>query len=159
MRNFIRNLPVALLILLYAYAAASKLGDYRDFKGQLYNQTFPHAWADVLVILLPALELLTAGLLFHPKTSAAGLLLSIGLLTLFTGYIVLVQLHFWDRVPCSCGGILNKMSWTIHLFFNLFFILLNLAAIRTGRQDNPLPDEPPPYGGIQPQYNRGRRKP
>lgn len=135
-----KNIPTfagALLIGLFVYAAASKLADMDTFRGQLLNQPFPHGLAGILVYALPAAELLTAGLLLAPRTSRYGLRLSLGLLLAFTGYIALVKLHYWSRVPCSCGGILSHMSWTTHLFFNLFFILLTVLALRQkGKAEN-----------------------
>jgi putative oxidoreductase len=138
MRTFIRSLPSALLILLFCYAAGSKLMDFEDFRGQLYNQTFPHGMAGVLLYALPVTEIATVILLLFRRTSLAGLQLSLLLLLLFTGYIALVLLHFWDRVPCSCGGILSHMSWTAHLVFNCIFILITLAGIAFHlREENP----------------------
>ena len=130
MRNFLKSLPQALLILLFVYAAASKLINFGDFKGQLYNQAFPHWLADVLAYVLPSTELLAAVLMIYPRSEMTGLVLSLDLLLLFSGYIALVLLHFWDRVPCSCGGILSHMGWGTHLVFNLFFAALNIIAIR-----------------------------
>jgi len=129
MKNILRPLIAFLLTLLFAYAAVSKLLSLRDFQGELYNQTFPHWLADILLYTLIPAELLTIALLSFPRSQQAGLLLSAGLLFLFTAYIALVLLRFWDRVPCSCGGILNHLSWGTHLVFNSFFLILNLTAL------------------------------
>ena len=127
-RSFLPTAASALLILLFVYAALSKLLDLPLFRGQLYNQSFPHQLADVLIIALPASELLTCGLLLLPTTRRYGLWLSALLLSLFTLYIVLVLLGFWSRVPCSCGGVLARLSWTQHLLFNLFFLVLSVMG-------------------------------
>jgi hypothetical protein len=37
----------------------------------------------------------------------------------FTTYIILI-LNFSSFIPCSCGGILEKLGWTEHLIFNFF---------------------------------------
>jgi putative oxidoreductase len=130
MRTFLKTLPAMLLILLFVYAAFSKLLDFGDFRGQLDNQTFPHWLAGILLYALPLVELLAVTFLLLPKLELTGLILSLDLLLLFTGYIALVLLHFWNRVPCSCGGILSHMGWGTHLVFNSVFIGLNLMAIR-----------------------------
>ncbi|MDP9078832.1 MAG: hypothetical protein M3O71_15490 [Bacteroidota bacterium] len=130
MKTFSRSIPVLLLILLFVYAAASKLLAFDDFRGQLYNQTFPHGLAEVLVYALPAAELAAVACLLLPRLQLTGLVLSLDLLLLFTGYIALVLLHFWERVPCSCGGILSHMGWGTHLVFNCLFLVINLIAIR-----------------------------
>lgn len=43
-------------------------------------------------------------------------------------YIYLI-LNYSDFIPCSCGGISEKLSWTEHLVFNIGFIALALVAI------------------------------
>jgi putative oxidoreductase len=129
MRTFLKSLPAALLVLLFTYAALSKLADFPAFRGQLYNQAFPHGVADVLAYLLPATELSAVGLLLFPRTFFAGLQLSLSLMLLFTGYIALVLLHFWNRIPCSCGGVLSHMGWETHLVFNIIFTGIAFTGI------------------------------
>jgi hypothetical protein len=46
---------------------------------------------------------------------------------MFTFYIVII-LNFSSFIPCSCGGILEKLGWREHLIFNIFFLFLALAA-------------------------------
>jgi putative oxidoreductase len=135
-KTLFKHLAAALLILLYAYTAAGKLLDFRLYHAQLYNQSFSHGLADVLLYAIPSLELTAAGLLLFRATRPAGLVLSLALLIVFTGYTGLVLLHWWKNVPCSCGGILSGMSWPEHLVFNLLLMTLNLIAIsiQTGRK-------------------------
>lgn len=130
-----KDLPRILLILLYAYALTAKLGDPAAFRAELYNQTFPHALAGSLFFAVPGAELLVTGLLLHPRTLRCGLWASLLLLCSFTGYIALVLLHYWSRVPCSCGGILSRMPWSVHLAFNCCLILINLLALYFDRRE------------------------
>lgn len=129
MKQTIKNLPAILLILLYVYAAMSKWLAPEDFRGQLYNQPFAHAFAGLLFFALPATELVAAWLLASERFYKTGLYLSFGMLVSFTGYIVLIKLHFYSRVPCSCGGVISHLSWTGHLIFNVCFIALNAWAL------------------------------
>jgi hypothetical protein len=122
-------IPVSLLVLLFTYAAASKLADTVQFRGQLYLQPFSHAFSDVLVVALPALELGIVALLLFDRTRRFGLIASLGLLFVFTVYISMGLLHFWKRVPCSCGGILEHLGWGAHLAFNWAFVIINILAI------------------------------
>lgn len=117
------------LILLWVYAAASKLMDWDHFKWEMRNQVLPVPLKEALIYVLPLIELITAGLLIYEKTFAAGIWSSLILLTLFTGYIGLVLGHTFRHIPCSCGGILQHMGWTEHLVFNLFFAALTIATI------------------------------
>jgi len=41
---------------------------------------------------------------------------------------VLAILSFSKELPCSCGGVLQEMSWQQHLVFNIVFTLLALLA-------------------------------
>jgi hypothetical protein len=125
----IKMITPLLLIILFIYAAVSKLLVLQDFKQQLYNQSFPHWMAGILLYTLIPVELLAVGLLSFPKTQQAGLVISSLLLAAFSGYIALILLHFWQRVPCSCGGILRQMGWGTHLLFNCFFLGIALAAL------------------------------
>jgi len=128
-----KKLPVteiasSLLILLFAYTAISKLFNYRAFARTLSESPLIHNGADTIAWLLPATELVVVLLLFFERTRKAGLYASLLLLVLFTLYLLYMVLFVAD-LPCSCGGVLSKMSWKQHLFFNLFFILINLIAI------------------------------
>jgi len=129
MKALFKSIVPLLFILLFTYAAASKLLDFDRFRAQLYLQPFPHTLADVLLYLLPVTELLLALLLCFNRSRFAGLVLSTCLMAIFTAYISLVLLHYWGDVPCSCGGILSHMSWTVHLAFNWAFILTGIAGI------------------------------
>jgi putative oxidoreductase len=134
LNHFTRQTVIAaVLILLFAYAAVSKLLDYDNFQGQLYNQAIPRALAGPLTWLLPAAELLTCVLLSSRRGQHLGLQFSLALLSVFTVYTGLVLLGFWDRVPCSCGGILSHMSWGFHLGFNIFFLAITVWALCPAR--------------------------
>jgi hypothetical protein len=58
-----------------------------------------------------------------------GFYLSALLLIIFTGYIALVLLNYFGRVPCSCGGVIRTLGWGLHLIFNVFFLLLSFLGI------------------------------
>lgn len=122
------------LILLWMYASASKLFDYERSKGEMFNQALPHALEEILVWALPTIELVTAILLVFKRTRASGAVISIGLLSVFTAYIIAVKLNFFDYVPCSCGGVISKLTWNEHLYFNLVFLVMAIALLITLRQ-------------------------
>jgi putative oxidoreductase len=50
-------------------------------------------------------------------------------MTVFTGYVILVLINFFGRVPCSCGGVIQVLGWKTHMVFNLFFLLLTGLGI------------------------------
>ncbi len=129
-----------LLVSLFIYTAASKLLDFAQFKGEMYNQTLPHQAATIIIWTLPGIEIATALLLLLKKTHLVGFYLSSILMVLFTGYIALVLLRFFSRVPCSCGGVIKSLGWRNHLLFNLFFLMLSILGIFTTYKERRLID-------------------
>ena len=49
-------------------------------------------------------------------------------MVMFTAYIVVIT-RFSEYVPCSCGGVLEKLSWDEHLVFNVGFVMLAAISI------------------------------
>jgi len=129
MKAIFKTFVPSLLVLLFTYAALSKLFTFSAFDQQLHNQSFPGWLADFLLYFLIPAEIITALLLCFRQTLLTGLLLSSAFMFAFTAYIAMVMLHFWDRIPCSCGGILNQMGWTAHLIFNSIFLILSLITL------------------------------
>lgn len=129
MKSLIKTTIIVLLILLFTYAASSKLLDIERFRAQLYLQPFSQGLSDLLVYTLPAIEIITALMLCLERFRLAGLLLTVALMAIFTGYISMALLHYWGNVPCSCGGILEHMSWSVHLAFNWAFLIAGITAI------------------------------
>jgi len=118
----------SLLILLFVYAALSKLFEYSGFKVQLRNSEWLKPFAGIIAWLVPAIELAISLMLTVKVTRILGLYASLILLLVFTLYIAGMLLSGM-RLPCSCGGIIQQLSWKQHLLFNLFFLLLSLIGI------------------------------
>jgi len=125
-----RNICAALIALMLSYAAISKLADYQLSKQQMLNQVFPEPVALQLTWLIPAVEIFISLALINKLTTIYGLYAALILLVAFSIYISLTMTSLFGRVPCSCGGILMHMSYSIHLLFNLIFIILAVVGIR-----------------------------
>ncbi|MEC7784436.1 MAG: MauE/DoxX family redox-associated membrane protein [Bacteroidota bacterium] len=117
-----------LFVVLWVYAATAKLLNSEAFSIQLGQSPLLSAYAGILVWLVPLSEYVLSTLLLFPKTKTIGLYGSLCLMTAFTTYIIII-LNYADFVPCSCGGILEALSWTEHLLFNIACILLALIAL------------------------------
>lgn len=125
-----------LYILLFVYAAVSKLLDFESFKVQVGQSPMLSIYADWISPAVIGIELLVVLMLLNRNTKMTALFLSLGLMTMFTSYIFIL-LHYSSFVPCSCGGVLEKMSWNAHLIFNIIFVLLAaLAIIVNGKPEN-----------------------
>ncbi|MGL2965904.1 MauE/DoxX family redox-associated membrane protein [Flavobacterium sp. XGLA_31] len=125
--NFVYTVAL-LYILLFTYAAVSKLLDFQNFQIQLGQSPLLSAFAAFVSVAVPVTECILVLLLMFNKSRLIGLYGSFALMTMFSAYIVII-LNFSSFTPCSCGGILEKMSWTQHLIFNIAFVLIAAIAI------------------------------
>jgi len=117
-----------LFILLFVYAATSKLIDYQKFRVQLGQSPLLTSFAGLVAWIIPSIEILIAIALAIPRYRLVGLYASFSLMTMFTTYVFVIT-HYSEYVPCSCGGILQKMNWEQHLIFNIIFTMLALTSI------------------------------
>jgi hypothetical protein len=129
----IRKIPAelitALLVILFVYAACSKMLDADTFKRQMLNQPLPDVLKQNLFWLVPTTEIATSILLLIKPARHYGLMLACFLMTAFTLYVILILSNAFAYVPCSCGGVLNSMSWQVHLIFNIFFTLIAFTGL------------------------------
>lgn len=120
---FFNSAGLFLLISLWSYAVFVKLADWPLFTRQMQQQPFSPAFKTTLTFAVPILEALAA-LLLVLELRNWGLWASLLLLSGFTVYVILVLSNFFPTAPCSCGGLISKMSWKTHLWFNIGFIFL-----------------------------------
>ena len=129
-----------LYTILFLYTAISKLMDYDIFKEQLSASPILGPIANPIAIGLPWVEIIISILLVIPRWRLKGLYAAMLLMLGFTIYIGAI-LSFSDKLPCSCGGIIAKMSWKQHLIFNLLFVGLAALAINLARKQQRLEKE------------------
>lgn len=134
-RKLVIEVLSSLLILLFVYTSVSKWLEFTKFVGQMNNQPFPDWLTPIIVWTLPAIELVISCLLMFTRTQLVGFMASFVLMLLFTMYTLLVLLNVFGRVPCSCGGVIENLSWEQHLVFNLFFVGVALAGIFLKRKE------------------------
>ena len=122
------DMLIFLFVVLFLYAAVSKLLDYELFEAQIGKSPLIISYASWMAWLIPTLEIVIAFLLLIPRTQVIGLFAFFSLMLMFTLYILFI-LNFSPYVPCSCGGILSNMGWTEHLIFNIAFTILPVFAL------------------------------
>lgn len=128
------------LIVLFAYAAIIKLLDYSHFQIELNQSPLLAPYTKFIAWPLPGLELIVSGFLAFPATRGFGLYASFFLMIMFSAYIVAIT-KFSPFIPCSCGGILESMTWNQHLVFNLLVASLVAFGILAL---NPIPQQQAP---------------
>lgn len=127
-----------LFILLFLYAAFTKLLDYQKFTVQIGQSPLLTGFGHTLPWMVITLELAVALLLMLPCFRLLAFFGAFSLMTMFTAYIIAI-LNFSPYVPCSCGGVLENMGWKDHLIFNSVFVVLSLAGIILQSQERNKP--------------------
>jgi len=116
-------------MFLFLYTGYNKLIDHQRFEKGIANVHFLREYSVFVSWFVPCIEILISFLLMFPKTLKLGFLAFASLMLIFTGYIAGMLL--WAKhMPCGCGGVIEKMSWIQHLWFNLIFLALSIFALR-----------------------------
>lgn len=127
-RQYIFDGTAIAFMLLFCYAATSKIIDFENFQVQLAQSPMLSAFSNTLSFAVPAIEFVIIILLSIPRYKLTGMFMAFTLMVMFTAYIYIILNHS-SFVPCSCGGVLEKMTWSQHLLFNLFFVTASATAI------------------------------
>ncbi|MFY0255406.1 MauE/DoxX family redox-associated membrane protein [Chitinophaga sp. 30R24] len=133
-KKIILELLISSIVILFVYTPTSKLLKVQEYILAMKAQPLLPWFQQFLIYAVPTSEYLVVILLAIPKYRKIGLNLSLVLLILFTGYISLIQLNYYGRIPCSCGGVIRSMNWYEHLIFNVFFIFINILSIWLNKQ-------------------------
>lgn len=116
-------------IVLFIYTAIAKITDYSLMREELAQSPVLAPVSNLVAILLPIVEIIVVLMLMVPRWRLKGYYLTLILMLLFTAYITILLTSDMD-LPCSCGGIIQQLSWPQHLIFNAAFILADILAIR-----------------------------
>ncbi|QEH44139.1 hypothetical protein FW415_20835 [Chitinophaga sp. XS-30] len=119
---------IGLFILLWIYTGLNKALDLENFKVQLGRSPFIQPLAPWIALVLPVGEILLALLLVIKRTRLIALYTSFFAMALFTGYVFIMLRYSYD-LPCSCGGVLEALSWENHLIFNFTGTILAAVGI------------------------------
>src|ERR1700739_2515197 len=135
-KNLIPHVVCGAFILLFIYAAVSKLIDFPEFRIQVGKSPMLTAFAPAVSIVIPVIEIGIAIMLAIRRLRMFALYAAFSLLIVLTTYIYII-LHYSDYIPCSCGGVLQNMTWQEHFGFNLTFVALAIVAILIYSSDPP----------------------
>ena len=138
-RQILLEIIVSLLVLLFLYASISKLLDFRTFIKEMNNQPLPNSWTPFLVWFIPCSEITLSLALIFERTRLLGFYGSLVLMGLFTSYSIIILLRVFSYIPCSCGGIIKRLTWRQHLALNLFFTGLSIVGIILQRKKSTHP--------------------
>lgn len=95
------------LFIIFIVSGVSKLASRRQFLLLLQNSGFGIGWAQLLAVVIPLVEVITACFIIVDATRNIGSVMSLLLLVIFTVFI-LSLLHRGLHVSCSCFGALHS---------------------------------------------------
>jgi len=128
-KRIIVDVVCYLFIALFIYTAVSKLIAMDTFKLILVNYPLIGRYHNAVAYLVPLVEIGISITLILPITRKIGLIASMILMVLFLIYI-LYMFYIDSSLPCSCGGIIAKLSWKNHSWFNSGLILLAFIGLK-----------------------------
>lgn len=121
-----KNVLIEILIffptLLFIYTPFSKVFQWDQYQDSMMAQPLAVWFKTALIYILPVLELGATMLMTRSKTRVIGLYAASSLLLMFIGYILLIKLHFFRKVPCTCAGVFRHMTWNEHLALNIVML-------------------------------------
>lgn len=121
-----------LFIILFLYTGISKLLELVVFQEQLAVSPIFGKIAPIMGYAVPLTEFIISLMLFFPRHRLKGFYSTLILMVLFTVYVITL-FTISPELPCSCGGIIEDLTWTGHLIFNCSLILLSIIGIRLQR--------------------------
>ena len=122
---------------MFLITAISKLRNPEKFFGTLDGSQLLKPFASFFFFLVPIVELILCVFILIKSTRKKALLAGALLLASFTVYICLMLLLYDKKdMPCSCGGFVEELSWTAHIFFNIGFMWLSIWAFKLYRRIN-----------------------
>lgn len=127
-KHIFKQLTVILLIVLFLYTSVNKLLDFSIFKEELGELPLPDHMITGLAITVIVMEFIASIFLAIPRFLLKGLYLSIGLLSIFTAYIIWLLL-LNNGQDCGCGGIIELLPPELHIILNGAFITISVWSI------------------------------
>ncbi len=133
-KQLVTDIIASLFILLFLYTGLIKIFYHARFDWALNESPLLRGGiAALLSWLIPAVEIGLVTLLLLPRTRTKGLFGSTFLIGIFSIYVGFM-LYFRSDRPCTCGGIIEYMTWHQHFYFNTGFTLLGAISIWLDKQ-------------------------
>lgn len=129
LRKIISEVFVYLIALLWLYTSVYKFLQIDNSITQLGDSPLIAPFAVWFGYGLPIIEFALFLMLLIHKTRKYALIGSTILLSLFTVYIIIILNYYRADTPCTCGGIISKLGWKNHIYFNLSFILMAIYVL------------------------------
>ncbi|WP_394332499.1 MauE/DoxX family redox-associated membrane protein [Chryseobacterium kwangjuense] len=127
-KNLIAEIVIFLILLMWAYTFVSKVLDFDTFRRQINGAYLLSSLGSPLPYILQVLHLSLVVLLIKKSWRKIGLITSLSVLLLYTGYLIYI-LKFAPSIPCSCISLYSALNWNDQLLINLAVLLLNIIGL------------------------------
>jgi len=114
----IESISRMILITLWAYSFLSKIINYQGFRVSILNQPFSNSFGETISIVIPVIEFLLLVMFFVQRLRGIAYLGSLVVLSIFSTYVGLVVLDAFEKIPCGCAGIFERIGWEAHFSVN-----------------------------------------
>ncbi|TKC06200.1 MauE/DoxX family redox-associated membrane protein [Pedobacter frigoris] len=132
-KEIIFDTVVYLFIVLFMYTAASKLLTIKSFASTLAKSPLIGSYSLLVAWAIPIIEIAISLVLIFPTIRKTGLWASLILMLAFTTYLM-YMVFSGSELPCHCGGVISKMTWQQHIWFNLGFLALGIIGININKK-------------------------
>ncbi|HMK18934.1 MAG TPA: MauE/DoxX family redox-associated membrane protein [Chitinophagaceae bacterium] len=122
-----------LFIFLFTYTSLTKLMNASAFIATLKRSPLLADVAAITAWTIILAELIVVLLLFYSPLRTAGFITSFILMLFFTVYIGYMLVSA-SSLPCSCGGILQQLSWRDHFLLNIALTILAALGLYLQRK-------------------------
>ena len=131
--NSIVEIISGLFIFLFTYTSLTKLMNIAGFIAALKRSPLLAEGAVIIAWTIILAELVVVLLLLYPPLRIVGFSTSFILMLLFTVYIG-YMIASASSLPCSCGGILQELSWKDHFLLNIALTILAALGLYLQRK-------------------------
>lgn len=119
-----------IFVVLFAYTVISKGVGFSNYLNQLEQSPRLEGYGEPLAYGIITLQTFTVILLCYRPLRLWGLWITFGTLAVFAGYIGGILLYS-KNPPCTCIGLLEKMTWKDNLVLNIGLMITALTGIMT----------------------------
>lgn len=125
----VESVLIMLFVFLFAYSSAVKFLDLDDFGQKLLKSPLIGLnYLALVVYAVPFGELLLAILLIFSKSRVCAKYLVFATMSLFTVYLLVLN-NIDGFIPCSCGGLFERLSFNQHIIMNIVLSVFSLILI------------------------------
>lgn len=126
-RTFVQ-IATLVMVFVLVYTGLTKWINFSHFSRSMLSQPLPHALTNLLIYLIPTVEIAAALLLIPQETRQLGLWVTSILMMAFTGYVFYIRLSPLGNTTCPCGGLFSQLNWNQHTWVNSLLTMIAIAA-------------------------------